>query len=366
MYFRFDDFSQFRAFYFGVVLYLFISFIRGFIYIAVSLLINIISNNTIILILAMLPVLFLFVPRTYKMIWLKLFPYLFVLWMLSVIIPIIQVQILFVSIGLILVYGMIRWIYLEHLDKTPRSSIFYVPMWMLALDLLIRSLNRGVDPQIHSYPFVYFVVIIITICFYFFIVANKDHLQVISDSPKHQIIDVKTIFARNLSIFGTFLNLLVYLIYFANPGVLTSALGVNSKTATSVLFFSILLILSLIQLKIKYLMEKYPIYLQLITSITLVSSILLFPWYKWNVIFMLCGIFSWIILFMSTLYYADGVDDHQSMSISFSISFGIIFIIIILYQMLVVESIILHIIIVGLTAISAILPPYFQNKKGNN
>ncbi|MDH5647332.1 MAG: hypothetical protein OEZ01_15085, partial [Candidatus Heimdallarchaeota archaeon] len=88
--------------------------------------------------------------------------------------------------------------------------------------------------------------------------------------------------------------------------------------------------------------------------------------YKWNVIFMLCGIFSWIILFMSTLYYADGVDDHQSMSISFSISFGIIFIIIILYQMLVVESIILHIIIVGLTAISAILPPYFQNKKGNN
>lgn len=244
-FFRLDD-RLYRSFALGILLYLYVSFTRGFIYIAVSVLINFLPNAAAAG-LGLLPLFGLFISTKHKL-WSNTLPIIILLWILAIFIPFLPLRFVILIIGLALVYGNLRYVIITSTKNQTVSEISLAIVFTVLLDFSMKSANRGIDPMVFSHLQGYLIASILGVILFLFMFSNKETIFVSEFSSS---IENQKSLGRNLALVGLFLNIFLYLFYFANSGFLSYVtISFDTTISSSMAIFLVSIITGSIALSI--------------------------------------------------------------------------------------------------------------------
>ncbi|MHA2252637.1 MAG: hypothetical protein ACXAD7_19900 [Candidatus Kariarchaeaceae archaeon] len=337
----------FRSIAFGLILFLYFSITRGFIYVAVSFLVEDLGNLPTAG-LGLVPLLVLLFPMDAKKIWINLLPYSIVVWLLSTYISNLIVQLLLLLVGFAITYGSLRYLLLIKQDANYSQAI----IWLFLMDQGIRAANRGMDPTMGLNIISVFLISSFAIFTFFLLHINKPSMDVKIEKTSEDVL------SSNLAVIALLLNLLAFFIFFANPGVL--GLNLEWYSSSSITFLSMLnvgVVYGLYILQPKW--KPFEKYIMPTAAILLLLSVVTFPWYDLAIILWIAGLFACVIFLIESL---DLFTTSGNWSFTGIIVIGIILNIGLLLQILVTEAPFLFLLVAILGGLFTNLA-YFTSKR---
>ncbi len=353
VYFKLDD-RLYRSFALGILLYLYISFTRGFIYIAVSVLINFVPD-AVAAGFGILPLFGLIISTKHKL-WANSLPIIILLWLIAIFIPILPLRFVLVIIGLFLVYGNLRYMIITHVQSQNISEISLAVVFGVLLDFSMKSPNRGIDPIVAPYLHGYLISSVLTIILFLYMYSNKDSvvLDDFSSSFKN-----KNSLGRNLAVIGLFLNLFIYIFYFANSGYLSFiATSFDITISSSMAIFVVSIVTGSIAISIHQL-ENYwtdkKLLFSAISGLLTLLAVLTYPWLEFFVVFWILGIIGNVFLVSISLVNASKLPLYSTRWFSISVALGALLAIVFILLSLQGDSLMIQLIIALLAIIFTFL-----------
>jgi hypothetical protein len=358
--------KEIKSLYFGITLFLYFSLINGFMFIGVSYL-YLILPATMILVLGLGPVLVFIIPD--RLIPLKsyLLPVGILTWLIAVFLPSLSLRMVFVIFGMVITYLTIRHLFLNF--KMDRTTVFEAIIIFALLEFGLKASNRGIDPIIQS-NFIQKVIVgvaFVALIFLMFRSMGDKLTETIASSENLELESKPQLTATGRlslisGLIASFLWLMLYNIYFSNPGSLSLSHGLSSSLATFrmglviivTLFASYLVYVYIIPLRIKE--TKVTQLIQVtISGLVLITAIYMYPWYGNLQFLFILGLFVMFPL-LSSLYesivYAASNTPNAT---SGGLALGIIFMFGLTFELFFNEAISYQLFFAGFTAILSIL-----------
>ena len=356
-YFKLDE-RLYRSFALGILLYLYVSFTRGFIYIAVSVLINFVPDAAAAG-FGILPLFGLIISTKHKL-WSNSLPIIILLWLIGIFIPYLPLRFVIVMIGLFLVYGNLRYLIITNSIDTNISEISFAVVFAILLDFSMKSPNRGIDPIVFSYIHGYVIASALAVLLYLYLNSNKD--SIILDDYSSSIENQRSL-GRNLAVIGLFLNLFIYLFYFANSGFLSFvATSFDTTISSSMAIFIVGIVTTTIAIIIHQL-ENYwthkKLELTIVSGIFSLLAVITYPWLEFLIVIWVLGIGGNLFLINISLANASNLPLYSTRWFSISFVLGAVLAVLFVLLSLPSGELILQLVIVILaitfTLLSAVL-----------
>lgn len=345
-YFKLDD-QLYRSFVLGILLYLYLSFTRGFIYIAVSVLINFLPD-AVAAGFGILPLFGLIISTKHKL-WSNSLPTIILLWLVAIFIPFLPLRFVFVIIGLFLVYGNLRYMIITNTKGQNISEISLAVVFAVLLDFSMKSPNRGIDPIVFSYIHGYIISAALAVLLFLFMNSNKDSVTLDDFSLT---IENKNSLGRNLAVIGLFLNIFIYLFYFANSGFVPFiATSFDTTISSSMAIFIVSIVTGSIVITIHQL-ENYwtdkKLVLSIVSGIFTLLAVFTYPWLEFFVVLWILGIAGNVFLITISLVNASNLPLYSTRWFSISFLLGAVLAIVFVLVSLQGDGLILQLIIATL------------------
>lgn len=361
-YFKLDD-RLYRSFALGTLLYLYLSFTRGFIYIAVSVLINFMPD-AVAAAFGILPLFGLLISTKHKL-WSNSLPTIILLWLIAILIPILPLRFIIVIIGLFFVYGNLRYMIITNTKSENISEITLAMVFAILLDFSMKSPNRGIDPIVFSYLHGYIISSALALLVFLFMYFNKD--SVILDDYSSSTENQKSL-GRNFAVIGLFSNIFIYLFYFANSGFLSFiATSFDTTISSSMAIFIVSIVTGSISISIHQL-ENYwidkKIVLSIISGLFTLLAVITYPWLEFYFLIWLMGAIGTIFLITISLINASKLPLHNTRWFTISLALGALLAIIFVLISLQGDNLIIQLIITILAIIFTFLGLVFTKSIG--
>ncbi len=341
-----------RNFGLGLMLFFYLSFTRGFIYVAVSFLVEDLGEY-LTASLALIPMLALALPNKYYTLRINIFPFSVIVWLLASYVSILELQLILLLLGFAIVYGNIKFIFQINQNHNSRYDYTASVLWVVIIDQAIRSVNGGSDPTMGMSTISTIITTLFTIIVFIYLFTNRNRIELVDQ------IDNLPHYSSNMAILAFFFNLLAFFLFFANPGVIS--LNLNWYDPSVITFFSLvngLIVYLLYHFRIRWMNYKRLVYP--IAAMVLVFSIWLFPWFDLKIIFWILGYSACIVLLIAS---ADAYGKGSNLGITTAIIVGIVINIILILQILLTEAIMLMLTVGILGGVLANLAHFLEDKK---
>lgn len=274
----------------GLILFLLLSLIRGFIPVTIGYILNLKGvTSEMAAVFFIIPMISLYIlPYTRDQYKIK-FQLSVIVWFFAVLIPNLLIKYILILLGLYFVFSVL--LFLLTVERA-KNNITESILIMILIDFGLKSINRGND--LMSY-YNYFSVIVTFLAVLLSVLYVRSNLETLDVTPIEPISESSYLHRiHNSSIVGFFLGLLIYFVNFSNPGIITLSLGLSDQVAIT---YFIIMMTSMAFLAYKY----YPSFKQdprlfYIAPIILLVSVALAPWIYGYAIFSLLGLFSLIIM----------------------------------------------------------------------
>ncbi|MHA2501610.1 MAG: hypothetical protein ACXAE3_01875 [Candidatus Kariarchaeaceae archaeon] len=315
----------------GLLIYLFVSYLKGFIYVGVSFLSNYISDIAVVM-LGVIPILFLLIPNRVDFIWQKSFPLTTTLWVIATIIPALEIRVIFIVLGTGLLYGSLRYNFIRLNVENPQ----YALLTFIMIDLIFKSPSRGIDPLIVSSIFqtIFILLVVVPILY-------MDFTKIEIKEPMNP----KTRFGR-VSIMAFFGMVFVSILLFFNPGVASLLINTNSVFSQLYIFAFTGIFVVIIDLFYKPL-TRFNLFLVPISILIVLFSMYTYPWDGWGWVWPV-GLLFMMYLLTVLLDQILTITDEDSLSYSVLFTIGIVIILFLGLQLLTSDSQVFRWLLVGL------------------
>ncbi|MHA2098404.1 MAG: hypothetical protein ACW99A_06940 [Candidatus Kariarchaeaceae archaeon] len=276
----------------GITLYTFLSYVRGFIPVTIGYILTFPGiTNEMAALFFIIPMFGFFVlpilreKESYRL----TFHSSIIIWFGAVIIQQLLIKFILILIGLYITFSLL--LYLLTI-KRARGEIFQSVLIMVLTDLGLKAVNRGNDPISYYNLLSIIGVFVFSLIYLLYVRENIHSLNVTLIEPINESSNVNRIY--NSSIFGFFLGLLIYFMYFSSPGIITLSLGVSNQYWISVFIITVSLIstLAYYTYSLFYNNERY----FFVNPVILLISVILLPWIGFMMILSLLGLFALMII----------------------------------------------------------------------
>ncbi|MHA2172562.1 MAG: hypothetical protein ACXAB7_22040 [Candidatus Kariarchaeaceae archaeon] len=278
----------------GAVLFLYLSFTRGFTYVAISFLVDDLGNN-LTLFLGIIPMIIFGLFAHKQSFWISILPFSIVLWLVATYIEVLIIKLFLILIGFVFIYGLIYTILSVTSDGTTDFSV--TVFWLVLFDQINRTINFGKDPLMGMEVLTVILISAIGIVLFVFLWSNRSTLNdnaLVATAPKS---------FNYIGGFAFFMSLLAYFIFYANSGVLGINLGwYGALPLTTMSLINGVSIYLLILFKNTW--EKYTDFIVPLASLGFIISIITFPWHGFYLIFWLIGTLScfWLLIMSINMF----------------------------------------------------------------
>ncbi|OLS19046.1 MAG: hypothetical protein HeimC2_42930 [Candidatus Heimdallarchaeota archaeon LC_2] len=341
----------------GMTLYLILSFMRGFIPVTISFILGIPGvTPEFATIFGIIPMASFFLFRLVKSRFNQFLRISIIIWFLAIIIENLLFKFILILVGMYISYSLILFLLTLRLS---RESISQSIIIMIFIDFSLKAVNKGNDP-ITSYNLNSLIfIIIITVFFSILNYVNINELkleQITSQSTKS-----RENLISNLSIIAFFMGLLVYFVFFSNPGVMVLSLGISNQYIISAYLIGGTAIAFLAFSFFQKLNSNLPIFFGLCVS--LFVSILFVPWEGGLFLFLIIGMFSLINLLMFNLSKMPrNISESTSTMYFVSLLFFLVFLFLIISKDGTIIPVIFTTLAVSLSLISYILSNFEEGQ----
>ena len=320
----------------GILFFMFLSYLRGFIFVGTSFL-NSMYSTTVVALFGIIPLFFLLIPSSVSKLWEFSVEITSILWFLAIITPNLFFRTIIIMVGTGITYGGLRRILTGQKFKQP---IFAVAI-TVALDLIFRVPTKGADPLASAS----LIQVIFAVFFLFLVLLVGKSMDIDNDTTKSDIPSIA-------AVIGIFFVGFDYMMFFANPGVLTLIFGLSAEIST--LYFTIITVV----IALDYLCRDFKQYFKFfgpLFVILMAVSILTYPWYNLIYLFGLVGYLS--TLFVLVLLFRQVTQDNSISPRVYSITFvvSLLLILAIGLQMITTDGMIWYYITAGLSVVSSIM-----------
>ncbi len=264
---------------------------RGFIPVTIGFILELPGvTNEIAAIFGIIPMVSFFLFRLVKLRYHQFLRFSIITWFLAIIMPNLLIKFILILIGMYISYSLILFLLTL---KVSTVSVTESIVFMIFLDFTLKSVNRGNDP-VASYNSVSLIFVsILTILFTLLNYVNVQDLNtdLIEDSSSKSKMNI----ISGLSTGGFFLSLLVYFVFFSNPGIITLSLDLSDQYIISVYIIGATTLTFLAFLFYQK-FNSLPIFAS--HCIILFISILFVPWEGLQFILLVVGYFSLVNILM--------------------------------------------------------------------
>jgi hypothetical protein len=339
----------------GVTLFTFLSYVRGFIPVTIGYILTFPGiTNEIAALFFIIPMFGLFVLPIVRDNYSFMINSSIVIWFFSVLFTNLLLKFILIIVGLYITFSLILFLLTL---QSARGDIFQSILIMVLVDLGLKSINRGNDP-ISSYNiFSILGAFIFSIIYFLYLRENVASLDFTLIEPIAESSGVNRIY--NSSIFGFFLGLLIYFMYFSNPGIVSLSLGVSEQYWITIFI--------LVVSSTSYL--AYYFYLKIFNDtraflanpILLLISVLLVPWIGFISILFLFGLFSLIVILN---YNISTMSKHLSKGTSSIYFIALILFLLFMFLTISEDGMVLPLVFTVLCASFTTISYYYSKIKG--
>ncbi|OLS19643.1 MAG: hypothetical protein HeimC2_40450, partial [Candidatus Heimdallarchaeota archaeon LC_2] len=238
-------------------------------------------------------------------------------------------------------------------------------VFAVLLDFSMKSPNRGIDPIVFSYLHGYIISSALAVFLYLYMNSNKD--SVFFDDYSSSIENQSSL-GRNLAVIGLFLNLFIYLFYFANSGFLSFvATSFDTTISSSMAIFIVSIVTGSIAIIIHQL-ENYWIHkkleLSIVSGIFTLLAVITYPWLEFFIVIWILGIAGNVFLIIISLVTASKIPLYSTRWFSISLVLGAVLAVLFVLLSLPSEELILQLIIVILAITFTVLSVVLSKPTG--
>lgn len=311
----------------GMTIYLMLSFMRGFIPVTIGFILELPGvTNEVAALFGIIPMISFFLFRFVQSRYNQFLRSSIIVWLLAIIMPNLLLKFILILIGMYISYSLILFLLTL---KTSSESIIESILVMIFIDFTLKSINRGNDP-IASYNSISIIfVLILTILFSLLNYVNIQNLEI--NPIEFQSFKSVSSIMSGLSTGGFFLSLLVYFVFFSNPGIITLSLNESDQFVISAYIIGATTIAFLAY----YFYQSYETTLPLFFGhcIILLLSVLLVPWEGVSFVFLLIGFFSLVnILLYNVSKMPTSISQSTSAYYFISLLFFLLFLFLIISE----------------------------------
>jgi hypothetical protein len=257
------------------------------------------------------------------------------------------------SLGIVRLYLMDQ----NTIDKIGKDVIFSFIM----IDLIARVANQGIDPSIHAYLIPRIALTILLILLLIVIYFNSSTIN-----QEYENLEKSELRANPYLVFILFQLLFIYLIYFANFGIISTILNVQDPYGELVYTFMLLIVLLILRysdINSKLAMStiiRYGMYLSLI-----ILGIVLYPWNN-QLFIMVIAFAAFVLLFEFVIGDLDFTQRRELPFIAISINLAMVFNLITVLQLALNENKLFHMLFAVYLLIPVIINLYLKRTGGKN